>query len=214
MFDLSGVEVRYTADGGERPIRVAQWSAARGEHWALVGPSGSGKSSLLHVLAGLLRPRAGSVTVAGQDLAPLDGARLDRWRGRTVGLVPQRLHLLRSLTVLENVLLAPFLAGVEGDRTRAAALLAALGLGDKATRKPDELSQGEAQRVAIARAVINSPVVLLADEPTASLDDAHCGAALEVLIGQARAVGATLVVATHDHRVRRAIANVREMAAA
>jgi putative ABC transport system ATP-binding protein len=146
------------------------------------------------------------VAVGGQNLAELSGTSLDRWRGRHVGFVPQRLHLLASLSALDNLLLAQFLAGAPADPAAAQAVLATLGIGDLARRMPGTLSQGQAQRVAIARAAINRPTLLLADEPTAALDDANAVAAAGLLAAQADAVGATLVVASHDGRIRDAFA--------
>ena len=166
------------------------------------GPSGCGKSTVLHILAGLIVPTQGSVTVAGSDLRALSEGERDRWRGRTVGLVPQRLHLVGALDVRDNLRLAQTLPGLPLDDTRITALLEAVGVADLAHRFPRELSQGQAQRVAIARAVANRPALLLADEPTANLDDAHAARALELLRAQAVEAGATLVVASHDYRVK------------
>ena len=199
MFALTGIEHRY---GGRLALAVPSWRASRGERWLLAGPSGSGKSTLLAVLAGLLRPSAGNVTVGERDLLQLADPDLDRWRGRHVGYVPQRLHLIASLSVLDNLLLAPYLAGTGTERAAAEALLAKVGVGELAPRLPETLSQGQAQRVAIARAVINRPLLLLADEPTAALDDARAAQAISLLTEQADAVGATLVVASHDARIR------------
>ena len=211
MFALTGIEHRF---GATLALRVPAWSAAPGERWLVAGPSGSGKSTLLHLLAGLLHPSRGNVVVGGQDLSALSGTTLDRWRGRHVGFVPQRLHLLASLSVLDNLLLAQYLAGASPGAAAARAVLAALGVADLATRMPDTLSQGQAQRVAIARAAINRPALLLADEPTAALDDANALAAAALLGAQADAVGATLVVASHDGRIRAAFTRRYELEAA
>jgi ABC-type lipoprotein export system ATPase subunit len=199
MFVLTGIEHRY---GATTVLRIDAWRAAAGEHWLLAGPSGSGKTTLLHILAGLTTPSVGTVVVADSDLAALTGGARDRWRGRTIGLVPQRLHLVGALDVRDNLRLAQYLAGVPDDATRVQELLEALGVGHLARRYPRELSQGQAQRVAIARAVVNRPKLLLADEPTANLDDAHAARSLELLRAQAIAGGAALVVASHDARVR------------
>ncbi|MEX2240224.1 MAG: ATP-binding cassette domain-containing protein, partial [Burkholderiales bacterium] len=144
-----------------------------------------GKSTLLHLIAGLLKPSEGTVEAA-----------------RPVGIVPQKLHLIASLTVAENLLLAQYLAGARQEPARAAQVLASVGLAERAAARPRELSHGEAQRAAVARAVMNRPRLLLADEPTSNLDDAHCAAALDLLETQAAECGATLVVATHDARAR------------
>lgn len=199
MFSLKGIEHRY---GATLVLRVPAWQAAAGQHWLLAGPSGSGKSTLLHILAGLTAPTAGEVIVAGADLGRLEGSARDLWRGRTVGLVPQRLHLVGALTVRDNLRLAQYLAGMPDEPERVRELLDAVSVADLALRFPRALSQGQAQRVAIARAVVNRPAVVLADEPTANLDDLQAASALELLRGQAMAVNATLVVASHDARVR------------
>jgi putative ABC transport system ATP-binding protein len=199
MFSLRGIEHRY---GTDVVLRVEVWRAAPGEHWLLAGQSGSGKSTLLHILCGLTKPSVGDVVVAGTAVTTLAGSARDRWRGRTVGLVPQRLHLVGALTVRDNLRLAQYLAGLPDEPDRVRELLEAVHIDDLARRYPRELSQGQAQRVVIARAVVNRPVVVLADEPTANLDDVHAAAALELLRAQAIAVNATLVVASHDARVR------------
>ena len=140
--------------------------------------------------------------MAGEALGKLERAALDHWRGRTVGIVPQKLHLVSSLSVLQNLLLAPYLADLPCDEERAFSALETLGLKEKAFEKPHQLSHGQAQRVAIARAVMNRPKLLLADEPTANLDDENCVQALELLESQAAECGATLIVATHDQRAK------------
>jgi len=205
MFELSGVEHWY---GTRQVLAVDAWRAAAGEAWLLAGPSGSGKSTLLHVLAGLTTPTRGRVVVAGTDLGALASGPRDRWRGRAIGIVPQRLHLVGALRVDDNLRLAQPLAGLPADDERIRAMLEAVQVGDLAHRFPRELSQGQAQRVAIARAVINRPALVLADEPTANLDDAHAAAALELLRAQAQEAGATLVVASHDARVRPLVPHV------
>lgn len=211
MFELRQLTHNY--DGTE-VLRVDIWTAAQGEQWLLLGPSGSGKSTLLHTLAGILRPAAGSVRIAGQDLAALSAAELDRFRGRNIGIVLQRLHLLPSLTVAQNVQLAQYLAGLPQDAARVQEVLAGLDLADKADARPHALSHGQAQRAAIARAVVNRPRLLLADEPTSNLDDGRCAQALDLLLAQAAACDATLVIATHDQRVKSRIPNHYRLGAA
>jgi putative ABC transport system ATP-binding protein len=199
MISIRGLEHRY---GPNTALRVPEWRIAQGERWAVLGPSGSGKTTLLHVVAGLVRPSEGEIEVSGQALDKLEGATLDRWRGATVGIVLQALHLVRHLSVRDNLRLAQYLAHLPQDDTRIRDTLGALGVADKARRRPAELSQGERQRVAIARAVVNRPKLLLADEPTANLDDAAAALAVDLLTEQAARHGATLVVATHDARVK------------
>jgi putative ABC transport system ATP-binding protein len=200
MISVRGLAHRY---GSNEVLRLADWKVAPGERWLVLGPSGSGKTTLLHLVAGLIRPAEGELEVAGENLRKLDGMRLDRWRGATVGIVLQSLHLLRHLSVRDNLRIAQYLAHAPQDDARIAETLAALGVADKAARRAAELSEGERQRVAVARAVVNRPKLLLADEPTANLDDRATAQAVELLLEQAERHGATLVVATHDSRVKR-----------
>lgn len=199
MFSLIEVHHRF---GDQPALDIGRWEVGQGEHWLVIGPSGSGKTTLLHLLAGILRPSRGQVSVAGQDLGALSAAALDRFRGRHVGIVLQRLHLVASLTVARNLMLAQYCAGLAQDRARVDGVLDDLGLAGKADAYPHELSHGQAQRVAVARAVLNRPELILADEPTSNLDDANCAQAIELLEGQARHCGATLLIATHDGRLK------------
>ena len=211
MFSIQNLTHAYD---GATVLNVALWQAEQGAQWLMLGPSGSGKSTLLHVLAGILRPTSGQVTVANQDLAALSPAAVDRFRGKHIGIVLQRLHLIDSLTVLNNLLLAQYMAGEPQDAARAREVLASLDLGDKAGAHPHELSHGQAQRVAVARAVVNRPQLLLADEPTSNLDDTRCLQALDLLQAQAQACGGTLVIATHDQRIKSRVPNHYELTAA
>lgn len=199
MIEVRGLAHRY---GQQDILRLPGWRVAQGERWLVLGPSGCGKTTLLHVLAGLIHPAEGDVQVAGEDLRKLEGSRMDRWRATTVGIVLQALHLVKHLSVRDNLRLAQYLAKAPQDDKRIDDALGALGVAAKSTRRPSELSQGEQQRVAIARAVVNRPRLVLADEPTANLDDAATATVIELLAEQAARHGATLVVATHDARVK------------
>jgi putative ABC transport system ATP-binding protein len=194
-----------------RALSLAQWEAATGSRWLVLGPSGSGKTTFLHILAGLVQPTAGEVTVERKEISSLSNAERDRWRGANVGIVLQALHLVPHLSVRDNLRLAQYLARVPQRDEAVVSALAALGVGDKAGRRPHQLSQGEQQRVAIARAVVNGPKLLLADEPTASLDDAAAARAVDLLITAADRRGATLVVATHDSRVKAHFSNTLQL---
>jgi putative ABC transport system ATP-binding protein len=209
MIAVRGLAHRY---GAATALRLAEWRVAQGERWAVLGPSGSGKTTLLHLVAGLVRPSEGEVEVSGQNLGKLQGATLDRWRGATVGIVLQALHLVRHLSVRDNLRLAQYLAHLPQDDTRIDDTLSSLGVAGKAARRPAELSQGERQRVAIARAVVNRPKLLLADEPTGNLDDGAAALAVDLLTEQAARHGATLVVATHDARVKAKLRERLELA--
>ncbi len=199
-------DLKHAYDSTE-VLRVDAWRVEQGSQWLVLGPSGSGKTTLLHILAAILRPTAGSVSIAGQDFAALKPADLDRFRGQRIGIVLQRLHLVASLSVVKNLLLAQYLAGVSQDGARVREVLGSLDVAGKAGAYPHELSFGQAQRVAVARAVVNRPKLLLADEPTSNLDDARCAHAFGLLESQARACGATLVIATHDQRIKARMRN-------
>jgi putative ABC transport system ATP-binding protein len=187
--------------GDRQVLDIPALDADQGSTWLLLGVSGSGKTTLLHIVAGLLRPTSGAVVVADQPLDRLSGAPLDTFRGRHIGIVFQQMHLLATLTALENVLLAPYLAGLLQDRRRAEALLESLELGSHRDVFPHQLSYGQKQRLSLARALMNRPRVVLADEPTSALDDMRCAQVGALLLEQTRQHGATLLVATHDARL-------------
>jgi putative ABC transport system ATP-binding protein len=199
LIDVSDLEAGYA---GRTVVNIPALSIGVGENTLLLGPSGSGKTTLLNLLAALTVPTRGRVVIDGQAIGTMRAAARDQFRGSRIGLVMQRLHLMSALTVEQNLTLAMRLAGQAPDAARARALLTTLGVGDKSQVFPHRLSQGEAQRVAIARAVIHRPILVLADEPTSALDDANCEAAIELLLTHAREHGATLVVATHDARLK------------
>ena len=198
MLRLSDIIHRY---GDDTVLDLPLLEAEQGSHHLILGQSGSGKTTLLHILAGLLKPSKGSVVVAEQELGVLNGYSLDRFRGRNIGIVFQRMHLLATLSVEDNLLMAPYLADLPQGRDRIREVLSTLEMEHKVDAFPHELSHGQRQRVAIARAVMNRPKVLLADEPTASLDDSRAQKVLTLLVDQARTNGATLIVATHDRRI-------------
>ena len=200
MIEIEGLRHGYDGSGDVLALDAAR--VAAGGRWLLLGKSGSGKSTLLHILGGLLRPRAGRVVIDGQAVTDVPEGALDRWRGRTVGIVFQRLHLFETLSAADNLRAARLFAGLPPDEARVAEILSRLDLTDRADAYPSALSQGQRQRVVIGRAVVNRPRVLLADEPTASLDDDRASAVMDLLAREAEATGAALVVATHDARVR------------
>ncbi|MFC7289261.1 ABC transporter ATP-binding protein [Herminiimonas glaciei] len=204
MLQIAKLTHRYP--GAHIPqLNVPAFSLARGEHAIVIGPSGSGKSTLLHLIAAILTPQNGDIRVADTSIATLAPRAADQWRGRHIGFLPQKLALIPSLNARDNILLAAYASGQASDSARADALLSALGLADKATAKPHQLSQGQKQRVALARAMFNRPQLLLADEPTANLDDASCRSAIALLLAQANELGASLILSTHDARVVEAL---------
>ena len=187
---------------GVASLRYTDWNVAKGEHAVILGASGSGKTTLLHLIGGLLKAQKGSIKVDNEEMSTKSQLELDRFRKERIGIVFQLPHLIKALTVAENILLAQFLAGRKPRRQKVDEVLEQLGIGMLAKRKVTEISQGQAQRVAIARAIVNMPALLLADEPTASLDDESCTRVLKLLQDQSDKNGSTLIVATHDKRVR------------
>jgi len=186
--------------GSREVLSVPRWEVADGGRCAVVGRSGSGKTTLLGILAALRTPTRGSFSLDGTEVPRLAPPARDRWRARHVGIVMQVPHLLAPFSAMENLLAAQTLSGARPDPARARALLAELGVGHRAAARPHQLSRGEQQRVAIARAVVNRPRLLLADEPTANLDDEACESVMALL--EHAAGEAILVVATHDARVK------------
>ena len=209
MVEIRGLTAGYD---GRTVLVLGHFNVAAGQHTLVLGPSGCGKTTLLNILSGIALPMSGEVRVNGTHLNELNGGERDHFRGRHIGLVMQRLHLISALTVEANLQLAQKLAGVPADGGRILAILETLGIGEKRRAYPRQLSQGEAQRVAIARAVMNHPALILADEPTAALDDGNCNAAINLLFEQAREHGATLLVATHDQRIKPRFNQVLELA--
>ena len=183
-------------------LRGVSLEIEKGSFTAIVGPSGHGKSTLMHLLGGLDRPSEGSVFVEGTDLGGLDNSELARLRGEKIGFVFQFFNLLQGLTAKENVEVAAMLAGISEKEqgTRALELLAQVGLAEKAESKPSQLSGGQQQRVAIARALVNDPALLLMDEPTGNLDSASEAEVLQIL-RKLHAAGKTVVIVTHNTEI-------------
>jgi putative ABC transport system ATP-binding protein len=194
-------DVRLRLDGAAGPVdilRGVSLAIAPGETVALVGPSGSGKSSLMMVVAGIERPSAGRIVVAGQDLATLNESGLARLRRLQVGIVFQSFHLLPTMTARENVAIPLELAGHRDAFALAEAALGRVGLGHRVGHYPGQLSGGEQQRVAIARAFVAGPALLLADEPTGNLDRATGAAVIDYLFDEHARLGSALLLITHD----------------
>jgi putative ABC transport system ATP-binding protein len=177
----------------------------------LLGDSGCGKTTLLHVMCGLLQPSEGQVAVNGQDLGRLSDRALDRFRGEHFGVIFQQSHFIQSLSVMENLAIPHFLLGQSFPKQEAQKLLNALGIDHKAHEKPRDLSIGEQQRASIARALIHKPSIVLADEPTSALDDTSTAAVIHLLEEQCAEAGAALIVVTHDQRLKSRYKNKVEL---
>lgn len=204
MITIKSLSHRYQAG---RLIHFADLRIEAMEHWLLLGASASGKSTLINILSGLLKPTSGEVLVDGVALYELSAREMDQFRGARIGIVFQRPHLIRSLTVAENLEIAASMAGLKVDMEHVFSLLESLNIITEKDKYPDELSQGQLQRVSVARALVNKPDLLIADEPTSSLDDEHAIQVITMLQTQAKANGAALLVATHDQRIQPFISN-------
>ncbi len=194
-------DLRLTLGSGESAVEILKGIdlvVPQGQTLALLGPSGSGKSSLMSVLSGLERASSGGLSVAGQDFAAMDEDSLARARRGRIGVVLQAFHLLPTMTALENVATPLELAGLDNARERAEAELLAVGLGHRLSHYPAQLSGGEQQRVAIARALAPRPSLVFADEPTGNLDAATGAAIVDLLFARRAEAGATLLIITHD----------------
>lgn len=194
-------ELWYTYNS-EKKITFQDFTVNTGEQWLLLGESGCGKTTLLHLLGGLLKSQHGIVDVNETNITKLSESELDHFRGKHFGFIFQKNHLINALTVEKNLLMAPFLARLKQDKNRVAEVLEQLGLADKKRSRIQELSQGQSQRVAIARAILNKPSIILADEPTSALDDKNCDKVIELLLGVASQSKSTLIIATHDQRLK------------
>lgn len=173
----------------------------KGEHLLVLGESGIGKTTMIQLLAGLLTARSGELLINDTDLTTLNSTQLDRFRGKHVGMVFQKPYFVRNISVLENLLLSLYLSENKQDEKKALRLLEQIGLADKKNHQPDQLSQGEQQRMSIALAVIKNPDLILADEPTSSLDDTNCYKIARLLEEQAQSTNAQLIIITHDNRL-------------
>jgi putative ABC transport system ATP-binding protein len=205
MIRLQNAEHRYNA---QTLVSLPEIDLNTGESLLILGQSGSGKSTLLNVLGGLLKPTSGVLTIGDTELYSLTESARDAFRGRYIGIIFQTNHLVDSLSVRDNLRLAQYLSGMTQDDSKIDTVLSDLDIKEKKNSGVNELSEGQKQRVGIARAVINEPKVILADEPTSSLDDIRCEQVVQLLKKQASAHNATLIVSTHDQRVKNHFENL------
>ncbi|SEI43190.1 putative ABC transport system ATP-binding protein [Dyadobacter koreensis] len=189
---------------GNEKLSFPDLNIRKGEQWLLLGESGSGKTTLLHILTGIKKPFSGEVFIQETELYKLSGQELDQFRGQNIGVVFQQAHLIKSLTVKENLFLAQTFAGFKNNEDRIIEVLTELDIIQKINSYPASLSQGQLQRASIARAVLNKPFLLFADEPTSSLDNKNAKTVVDLLLKLSESSGGTLVVSTHDDRVKEA----------
>jgi ABC-type lipoprotein export system ATPase subunit len=203
MIKVRNLAYRYRT-GSE--LKFPDFTIEKGGQYLLLGESGSGKTTLLHLMGGLLKIQKGNITIDDTDIEKLSESALDHFRGKRLGFVFQRSHLISSLSVEKNLLLASYL-GANEKSAELDVILARLGLLAFKKSSVTELSHGQLQRVAIARSVMNHPSILFADEPTSALDDTNCDRVIHLLMEIALENQSTLVVATHDHRLKNVIPN-------
>mgnify|MGYP001163575279 FL=1 len=199
MISTKGLNFKYNEQAS---FTFPDIDLGKDENLLIIGSSGIGKTTLLHLLAGLLESNSGSINLYGQDISKLTQHQIDKFRGQNIGIVFQKPHFVNSLTVKENLQLAQYL-GNKKDQNRIIDILSSLDILDKENKKPKKLSQGEKQRASIAMAIVNSPKLILADEPTSSLDDENCDRVIKLLKKQASEFKAQLIVITHDNRLKK-----------
>ena len=207
MIKTKGVEFSYD---NQVFFKFQDINLKSSENLLIIGSSGIGKTTLLHLLAGLLESSSGSIKLFEKELSDLSSHQLDRFRKNNIGIVFQRPHFVNSLTVKENLQLAQYIANKK-DNNRIENILKNLNILDKSDKETNQLSQGEKQRASIALAIVNSPKLILADEPTSSLDDINCDNVIKLLKKQATDFGAQLIVITHDSRLKKHFKNSIEL---
>jgi ABC-type lipoprotein export system ATPase subunit len=201
MAIIQTSNLAYTFSKGPKLI-FPSFQAEENNELLILGNSGTGKTTLLHLLAGLRKPTSGEIEVNGVKLGSLTGGALDRFRGKNIGVVFQTSHFVQSLSVLDNILLAPYFSNKKGSKADAEKMLDRLNILSKKNKKTSSLSVGEQQRVAIARALLNNPSLILADEPTSALDDENAKEVLNLLREQTHSLKAALLIVTHDNRLK------------
>ncbi len=190
-----------------RILNFPDFTCENDETLLILGNSGRGKTTLLHLIGLILKPQSGTIVIDHQEVQQLSPQELTAVRAAKIGIIYQRPHFVNALNVLENLLLANYLASKKENREHAEFLAEQLGFQDHLNKKPHQLSLGEQQRVSIARSLINTPSLLLADEPTSSLDDENCSRVIDLLKKQSGKIGASLVVVTHDQRLKNEFSN-------
>lgn len=199
MISTQGVTFLYPPN---HSFKFPDITCNSGETLLITGNSGTGKTTLLHLLGGLLKPQSGNISINNQDISSLNATALDKFRGQSIGMVLQKSFFIQSLTVIENVVLASWIAKGKKAQEKVTELLTELGLKEHLHKLPHQLSIGQQQRVNIARALINNPSVILADEPTSSLDDENAHIVAELLNNLAQKYNSSLIIVTHDQRLK------------
>ena len=199
MIKVDGLEFQYNE---KVKFHFPSLICDAGEELLILGPSGAGKTTLLHLLSGIIVPKKGSVLVSKTDISSLNGSSKDLFRANNIGVIFQENYFINAISIRQNIELAQSLAKQKRDIEMILELASALGIDHLLDKAPSKLSRGELQRASIIRALINSPKVLLADEPTSSLDDANCNRVIKILKEQAKANNTALIIVTHDSRIK------------
>jgi putative ABC transport system ATP-binding protein len=208
MFLTKDLKFEYTP---QVKFNFPNIECAQGDSLVITGESGSGKTTLLHLLGGLIKPKSGKVILNETEVSSLDGSSLDKYRGKHISIIFQKMHFISSISVLENILLAQWLGTKKKDKENAMQIIERLQIADQKDKNIKQLSQGQQQRVAIARALINQPSLILADEPTSSLDNKNAEIVEKLLRESAQIMNAALVMVTHDMRMKQNAKNTIEL---
>ena len=201
MTIISFEDVTFSYQAGQS-LQFPNVNIQKGNTTLVLGQSGVGKTTCLHLMAGLMKPKSGSIVINGSSIAQMTQSELDAFRGKNVGVIFQQNHFIAALNVLENIEMSQYLSGGKKDSVFCKELLKRLDISDKWNKKTTALSQGERQRVAIARSLAARPPIILADEPTSALDDTNTTEVFKLLKDQADFLGSTLVIVTHDNRLK------------
>ncbi|MFC0185368.1 putative ABC transport system ATP-binding protein [Pseudarcicella hirudinis] len=199
MISTENLTFQYSPS---KKFQFPDFACADRETMLILGKSGKGKTTLLHLMALLLHPTGGKIQINNKEISELSVGDAARFRAQNVGIIYQKAHFVHSLSVMDNLLLVNYLSGQKQAVEKARHFAESLGFADHLKKKTTQLSQGEQQRVSIARALMNNPSVILADEPTSNLDDDNCLKVVDLLKNQTNEIGASLVVVTHDQRLK------------
>lgn len=199
MIEINNLTYQYP---NQSALTFPDVSLNADESCLVLGNSGVGKTTFLHLVGGLMRPKSGTIVIDGKDISKMSGRKLDLYRGQHIGIIFQKNHFVSALSVIDNMVLSQKLAGTNSNKRFCLQLLDQLNIKHYANKLCSALSEGERQRVSIARSLVNKPALVLADEPTSALDDENCSSVIQLLKQQAEEIDASLIIVTHDNRLK------------